>query len=518
MPLRLVVGPDAITSYRRLAYSPWHAIAEFVDNSTQSYFDNRATLDAQMQREDDKLLTVSIVYDNKNDFLRVVDNAMGMSFSELESALHVARPPANTNGRSKYGMGMKTAACWIGNKWTITTKKLGEPDEHSVTIDVNKVAGAQDGGVTYTKKAKSPDLHYTIVEIVDLNRSFHGRTLGKIGEFLRSMYRADLQSQTLQLRWRDHALNWDSFDSRLLVAADGSKYRKEFNFKIGDKDVHGWVGILDKGSRADAGFSILQANRVVRGWPDAWRPHELYGQLQGSNDLVNQRLVGEIHLDGFEVSHTKDNILWRGDQEEEVERELKKHCGDYREFAKNRRKSDDDQRGPSDVDVKAALEDLERELSSPEMVDQINISVIPSKEAIEASKGKIIESVVKVRAATLKGVIQSHTPISWKIFLENMSPNDPYVVSDATKMSEITVIVNTNHPYWNTQLSGAESVSDYLRQCIYDSVAEWQARAKTSMIDPDTVKLLKDHLLRVPLSMESHVDDSGGASGAPVRT
>jgi len=43
-----------------------------------------------------------------------------------------------------------------------------------------------------------------------------------------------------------------------------------------------------------------------------------------------------------------------------------------------------------------------------------------------------------------------------------------------------------------------------LRQCIYDSVAEWQARAKASTIDPDTVKLLKDRLLRVPLSMESH--------------
>ena len=34
MAIQLIIGPDAITSYRRLAYSPWHAIAEFVDNST----------------------------------------------------------------------------------------------------------------------------------------------------------------------------------------------------------------------------------------------------------------------------------------------------------------------------------------------------------------------------------------------------------------------------------------------------------------------------------------------------
>ena len=152
----------------------------------------------------------------------------------------------------------------------------------------------------------------------------------------------------------------------------------------------------------------------------------------------------------------------------------------------------------------AALDDLEKELSSPEMVDQINISVVPSPEAIDATKGKIIDSVVSARSATLHGTIASTPQIIWKIFLENMSPNDPYVISDSAKGNEIIVIVNTSHPYWGTQLEGAASVKDYLRQCVYDSVAEWQARAKASRIDPDTVKLLKDNLLRVPLQMESH--------------
>jgi hypothetical protein len=50
-------------------------------------------------------------------------------------------------------------------------------------------------------------------------------------------------------------------------------------------------------------------------------------KTQGSNDLVNQRLVGEIHLDGFDVSHTKDSILWRDNQEEDVEEKLRNECG-----------------------------------------------------------------------------------------------------------------------------------------------------------------------------------------------
>ena len=38
---QLVLGLDVIRSYKRLSYTIWHAIAEFIDNSTQSYFNNR---------------------------------------------------------------------------------------------------------------------------------------------------------------------------------------------------------------------------------------------------------------------------------------------------------------------------------------------------------------------------------------------------------------------------------------------------------------------------------------------
>ena len=83
------------------------------------------------------------------------------------------------------------------------------------------------------------------------------------------MYRSDLRTGILSLRWRDQSLTWESVEDRLLVASDGTKYRKDFTFDVDGKTVRGWVGILAKGSRADAGFSVLQANRVVRGWPDA---------------------------------------------------------------------------------------------------------------------------------------------------------------------------------------------------------------------------------------------------------
>src|SRR5690606_18374644 len=143
-------------------------------------------------------------------------------------------------------------------------------------------------------------------------------------------------------------------------------------------------GILKSGSRASAGFSILQSNRVIKGWPKAWRPSTIYGQEEGSNDLINQRLVGEIHLDEFEVSHTKDDIQWFGNQEEEVENKLFEECRDYRQIAKEYRKSTDDGRGPSQAETDVAIDELRRELFSPEMVDKISLTIVPNDEDVDA--------------------------------------------------------------------------------------------------------------------------------------
>lgn len=502
MEIKLQIGLDVINSYKRLAYTPWHAIAEFVDNSTQSYFDNKSILDS-LYSEEYEGLTVSIAYDKDQPegFLRISDNAMGMSETELKNALHVALPPQNTNGRSKYGMGLKTSACWIGNQWVIKTKKFGETKEYSVEINVDKIASGESNLPTTIINGKPKDTHYTIIEIRKHNRKFQGRTLGKIRDFLSSMYREDFRAGLLTLEWQGTKLLWDEFDNRLLKARDGSNYKKEFEFNVDGKRVWGWVGILDRGSRADAGFSIIHCGRVIRGWPDSWRPSSLYGQLQGSNDLVNQRLIGEIHLDDFDVSHTKDDILWLGSQEEDIETKLLENCADYRDTALKRRKGGEDERGPSEVEIHTAVDELKKELTSPEMIDSIDIQIVPPESIVIESVKKISQSIIENREPTFNGKLNQ---LEIKLYVAtDLSLNDPYVIVDSPQLNNVIVIVNTNHPHWN-QLKGSEGVLNYLRHCTYDAIAEWQARSKASRIDPNTIKLLKDKLLRVPFELEEH--------------
>src|SRR5207253_658559 len=104
--------------------------------------------------------------------------------------------------------------------------------------------------------------------------------------------------------------------------------------------------ILGQGSsgRPNAGFSILRRGRVIRGHPNNWRPEEIFGQEQGSNNLINQRITGEINLDMFEVSHTKDDILWQGDEEDQVQAKLKDESADFINIARPPRKGSKDSR------------------------------------------------------------------------------------------------------------------------------------------------------------------------------
>src|SRR5437868_1645805 len=111
MSLKLTVGEGAILNYKRLSYTPWYALAELVDNATQNYFNFAKDLDQALQK-DGRKLEITITYDKDSGIIRVQDNARGMSYEELQAALVVAQKPENPNSRSRYGMGLKTSACW----------------------------------------------------------------------------------------------------------------------------------------------------------------------------------------------------------------------------------------------------------------------------------------------------------------------------------------------------------------------------------------------------------------------
>ena len=101
-------------TYKNIKYDPWTAIAEFVDNSTQSYYDHISQLKNTKYW---KGLDIEIEYGHTDDGngyqLIIKDNAFGMNFYDFKRAIILDSPPKNPT-RSEFGMGLKTAACWFG--------------------------------------------------------------------------------------------------------------------------------------------------------------------------------------------------------------------------------------------------------------------------------------------------------------------------------------------------------------------------------------------------------------------
>lgn len=496
--MKLELGLDVLRSYKRLPYSPWHALAEFVDNSTQSYFNNDTTLD-EVYASEGSLLEVSIVYDRDGTgLLRISDTAMGMDHEELTRALRVGLPPDNADGRSRYGLGMKMAACWYGNAWKIVTKKLGETTEYTVAIDVERVASGDAELEESSVEALDPSDHYTRIEITELNRKPQGRTLTKIKEFLGGMYRLDIDQEKLRLLWQHDPLNWNP-NWVFLRDTLGGEYRKEFLFDINNKIAFGWVGVLEHGGRQKAGFAVVHKGRMVRTWPDAWHPESLFGQAQGSNDLVNQRLVGEIFLDDFDVSHTKDDIHWMGDEEDQVQDKLQEECAEYRDVAKRARKN----QPLAAAAVQAAARELEAELSSSEMQDILDQEP-PSPDAVAADDSAMIAEA-DTTDADFRATVPGRSPVDVVGILDTTkSLNDPYVISEASSRERVIVIINMNHPH--VSQIDENGLLNYLRHCTYDALAEWKARNLAQTIDPSTIRRLKDDLLRVFLDIAMHQD------------
>lgn len=491
--MKLELGLDVIRSYKRMAYEPWTALGEFVDNSTQSYFNNQEALDKAFSAEGQKL-TVSVVFEKEGSgLLRISDNAMGMSRSELEHAMHVGLPPTNRNGRSRYGLGMKQAACWFGNKWTITTKKLGETSEFTVSLNVEEAAKGDGDLHEKVTTDLSPELHYTRIEITELNQRLHGRTQGKVKQYLAGMYSLDIENERLILQWQNVSLNVEN-DWEFITNSLGEKYRKDFQFQIDGKRAWGWVGVLASGGRPKAGFAIAHNGRLIRVWPTAWRPEDIFGSTEGSNDLVNQRLIGVIHLDEFEVSHTKDAIHWEGDEEDQVQKKLKEICADYREAAKLNRK----RQSHNVAAIQVAARVLEAELHSVQLVDQI-AAPTPAPAVVILDEQKLVdETDFSVNDFSASFVWAGATVKVIGKLDSTKSQNDPYVMLETTHDDRIVVIINMNHP--QVGVIEENGLANYFRYCTYDALAEWRARREDT-VEPSTIRKLKDQFLRVQFEL-----------------
>jgi hypothetical protein len=482
-------------TYRHFPYRVWTAVAELVDNSTQSYFDHKKELDKQMGA-DGEAFAVRIFLD-KNDLFSIHDNAMGMDLNDLSHAVQLAAPPENTSGRSEFGMGMKTSCCWLGGKWSIVTKKLGADTEYTVTIDVDEIAASETHDIPVSEKAAGEHEHYTRIEVRDLYPRFRTRSLHKIKEYLAQAYRNDIEGGNVEIWWDSDKFAPHSVDP--LITEEGGRkteWKKDIEFDVEGKRVYGWVSILGDGQRgrSKAGFDLYRRGRVIIGRPLGYRPEQAFGEAR--NDKLNQRIYGQVHLDSFDVNHLKDDFLWNGLQEK-FDDGLIAECKDYFQFAQSMKVRGDKQNKVAEEVVTASNDEMETELSDEDMEEQL--STIEVMEVPEEPDPSILEAkAARLRAQKIEPREFDVGGLRFRIFHpKDMPESEPYFFRQSAQRDEIDIFVNDNHPFVARMATDESSYMMFVRMCVFDAIVEHQLLHRGGSIGTASFPArLKDAVLR----------------------
>ncbi|MDD4156903.1 MAG: ATP-binding protein [Candidatus Cloacimonetes bacterium] len=460
------------STYKRLSYQPWTAIAEFVDNSTQSFYDNKERL---FQTKYYKKLIIEIEYiedEINGDSLVIKDNAYGMEWDDFERAVILDRPPRNTNGRNEFGMGLKTAACWFGNWWSVESTQLNSPRKYYAEMDIDILEKYKNEEIEVIEEPESPKQHYTIITIKKLNKKIKGaRTKAKVKELLSSLYRVDLRSGLIEI-----TVTYNGNSSKLSFVepqvyeesfSDGTikRWKQPVNFFIeadGNRfNVNGFIAIRSPGSLRDAGFTLIRRGRVIIGGPECnYRPHELFGDI---NSFPYQRLYGELHMDNWKVTQAKDDFDWHNSGLEET------FISKLLEFTKEYKTKAEQIRVREKVVTNDIIKKVSDDLRIPGLIDNLKIEVLDPSIAVDLNIGskenpkqddKEGEGIILEGSSAIKINLEyKKIKYVFDIKYEMNSPSSQWLTLNEIKNDYYELKINMKHPFFKPLIDNKEFIT-----------------------------------------------------------
>lgn len=507
-------------TYKNIKYDPWTAIAEFVDNSTQSYYDNKERLKKTKYWDG---LNVEILYEKDEDIgdsLVIRDNANGMNFYDFQRAIVLDSPPKKKT-RSEFGMGLKTAACWFGVRWSVESTELGSDVKYLAHIDVDALHKYKNEEIEVEEIPCSPKEHGTTITITHLNRQIIGRQIKKTKDQLRGIYRVDLRTGDIKIQYNGEELIYDDPEPLVEELPDGNKniWKKKLEFIVphGEENltVSGYVSILEKANTSGAGFALIRRGRViVGGYENAYRPEEIFGK---SNSFAYQRIYGELNLDEWPVTQTKDDFDWYGgDLEDALINELKKHCDDYVKYANTYRKN-------KKVDTHKTTEETMSTFSKAGIINNVEIKNLEENEDTDKEElEKTIDVPEKVESKEAKELpndlnkddgIELEGPTGKKIsfstdkgnFIFNLllKKGDPglnwlIITPHSSDKNEYDIEWNIRHPFFKPYIDEPEFLSIMEKFIFALALAEIESMstATAGMVSSSSIRMKMNDLLK----------------------
>jgi hypothetical protein len=497
-----------------LEYRVWFALAEYIDNSIQSFIGAGDAL-ARIAG-DGKLLRIEIDIDTDSHRMSIRDNAAGISLKDFPRAFRPAELPPDRNGLCEFGMGMKSASCWFSPRWTVRTTALGEPIERRIEFDIQRIVTDQIEELAVEERPVPSEAHYTIVELFDVRNLPAGRTSGKIKEHLTDIYREFLRRGDVQIIYRGELLKYEeppvlrarAFDNNNEPHGAPQVWKKQIEMDLGGGlSAHGFAALRATGSTKYAGFSLFRRSRVIQGsGEEKYRPAAIFGS---PNTYVYQRLFGELHLEGFDVSHTKDGFQWDENEEpflallrehlDSSELPLIRQARNYREKISR----------PSVSRMAEAVTASTSEVLQHHLPGALSDLVSGPKEQSAPP-----ESLPEVELASRRRIDVDFAEQRWRIVLElsvDEALEDWLAISGAVVADEdgegrelLGVRMSLTHPFMRKLVKmDRDHVEPILRLAAGLALAEKVARDSGSSY-PSSVRMNLNELLRLALSS---VDD-----------
>ena len=307
---------------QRQSYGIGTALAEFVDNSVQSYNDRYKAIKASEGSEPS--LKVRIVISPKDKLIVIEDNAGGINRENFQRAIRMGyggHAEPDPKSLSVYGIGMKSSAIWFSNKWSIETSALNSREKLTTSFDLDELLKSNRSKIEVKTSLAKEKEHYTKIIITDCLRplddpdqQFENMVLPYLQEtfFKFKNVFIEIEHDNLHLETDKTYLTEPSPLVYPCVDKDGNKqsddpitWRRKLDFSHENKKVRGFIMIMNPGSYHGPGIRLLRNRRVIYGTRGGDRQNKPLVILGTSNKYASQRLYGEITLNDFPVNFMK---------------------------------------------------------------------------------------------------------------------------------------------------------------------------------------------------------------------
>lgn len=497
--MEIDITPSSLiyTIFKNFNYKPIDAIAEFIDNSTQSFKDQQNFSNKQVP-----LIFIIAIKSEKK--LIILDNCFGVKEENIERILKLNIPIKNNKSRNEYGMGIKTAGFWLGDKITITSKHINSNNTIKINLDLKEleqIEKTKNNKVevellepNYLKEI-CPFDYGTQVEIYNVEKfNFTIRQLNQIAKKFCSKYRDDFTKDKLQIKivLLEKDGNWhDCFTKEPIDQIGDAKelnfeppilkkdhesneikndIDKVFEFENKKYKIKGWIGVLEKGSRNQPGLTLFRRGRTIKGddVENEYKPKEIYGD---AGTFEWQRITGWLYLDDFPVTQQKNDFAWTGGLEEEFIKIIKNEVENGKYNLRNIAKLTKDKESrieTNDLMSKKVSKELEESLSKDNYFQFVESTTIETDDNEKAFMFKLQDDKNNIFILELKLTKKN---------------NEQWLSLEKNEKNQWKGTLNFSLPWFspfNNELSNIKE--QIIKFAVYFSYAEWVHSNSSCMI------------------------------------